>query len=115
MAEIKEQLLKIRNELYEDLPVEEMNAWDLIQRIKKHVDKLDELIKSFGFTNILKGQVALCIETVYMESRQVICFTKDKEYLAREDGMVWDDAGEKHWIDDSDGEVFLSKYFILKP
>lgn len=117
MENIKQHLLEIRNELYKDIPVGEMDAWSLLQRIKSHIDKLDKIINSIEPLKIVEGQVAICIETfsMYKDTEEpIIVFTKDKEYVARKNGMVWDDTGEEHWIDDDEDEKFLSKYFVIK-
>jgi len=38
-----EKLNKLRDELYEKLPVGDINAFDLIRTLKCHINKLDEL------------------------------------------------------------------------
>lgn len=44
--EIKDELLKIRNEFYSSLPIGEMDVWDLLIKINKHIKKVDILIDS---------------------------------------------------------------------
>jgi len=40
-----QRIERLRNELYEQLPTGEVNAFDLIKTINNHINKLDELIK----------------------------------------------------------------------
>lgn len=41
---IKENLQGLRDELYENIPTGEVNAFDLIKVIKTHIKRLDNLI-----------------------------------------------------------------------
>lgn len=44
VKEIKDKLYQIRNELYDELPIKDVSAFDLINRIRTHIKKLDYLI-----------------------------------------------------------------------
>lgn len=78
-----EELSKLRDELYEALPTDKIDAFELIQVIKKHISKLDELIE------LKKLRVADVISSV--------CEHK-KEVMRQGDGFVYvtcKDCGEE--------------------
>lgn len=43
-SENKKELLEIRNNLYDNIPIKNINAFDLIKLIKEHLEKLDEFL-----------------------------------------------------------------------
>lgn len=57
-----EELSKLRDELYEALPTGKIDAFELIQVIKNHISKLDELIelKKLRVGDVIKNEVAVC-------------------------------------------------------
>jgi len=52
---MKTELTKLRNELYEALPIGDLDAWKLLQVIKVHLTQLDMLIDKLPQPEVKKS------------------------------------------------------------
>jgi len=50
MEEIKRKLTELRNKMYDNLPIGEVESWELIEVIGSHIKELDTLIDSIQST-----------------------------------------------------------------